>query len=95
MSQGVPGIPPSPELLNAVARAAADPVACSYGPSDGDPELRVAVAAEMHNVYHDGATGEVDVKAEDVCLTAGCNMAFVAVIMCLAEQGDEIILPVP
>lgn len=38
---------------------------------------------------------EVDVTQDDIAITAGCNMAFVATVMCLADPGDEIILPVP
>jgi len=46
---------------------------------------------EMKFVY-----GELsDVTVEDVALTAGCNMAFVAAVMSLADAGDEVILPVP
>lgn len=37
----------------------------------------------------------MDVTQDDIAITAGCNMAFVATVMCLADPGDEIILPVP
>lgn len=36
-----------------------------------------------------------DITAEDIAITAGCNMSFVAAVMCLADAGDEVILPVP
>lgn len=45
----------------------------------------------MKHVYGTAA----DVEMEDVALTAGCNMAFVATVMSLADAGDEIVLPVP
>jgi aspartate/methionine/tyrosine aminotransferase len=45
----------------------------------------------MKSVYGD----DIDVTAGDITLTAGCNMAFVATIMALADAGDEVILPVP
>ncbi|KAG6833441.1 hypothetical protein H0H87_006807 [Tephrocybe sp. NHM501043] len=38
---------------------------------------------------------DADVTAEDIALTTGCNMAFYATIMTLADAGDEVILPVP
>ena len=53
--------------------------------------MRKALAEEMKNVYGTDA----DVRMEDVALTAGCNMAFVATVMSLADAGDEVVLPVP
>jgi aspartate/methionine/tyrosine aminotransferase len=53
--------------------------------------MRRALAEEMKIVY--GA--DADVEMGDVALTAGCNMAFVATVMALADAGDEIVLPVP
>lgn len=38
---------------------------------------------------------DIDITQDDIAITAGCNMAFVATVMCLADPGDEIILPVP
>lgn len=38
---------------------------------------------------------DTDVSAEDVSLTTGCNMAFAAAVLALADPGDEVILPVP
>lgn len=37
----------------------------------------------------------IDLMPDDVVLTAGCNMAFVAAIIALADPGDQVILPVP
>ena len=91
MSQGVPGIPPPQKFLDAVKRYASDPKSCGYCPMTGEPKLRVALADEMRTIYGK----DIDVNAEDVALTAGCNMAFVTTVMALADAGDEIILPVP
>lgn len=91
MSQGVPGIPPPKSLLDALAVAASDPDSCGYVPNAGEPALRKAVASEMKKVYGEGT----DVTAEDVFITAGCNLAFTAAVMTVAEKGDEVILPVP
>lgn len=38
---------------------------------------------------------EADLTEEDVSITAGCNLAFVAAITTVAAHGDEVILPVP
>jgi aspartate/methionine/tyrosine aminotransferase len=91
MSQGVPGIPPPEGLRAAIAQASASPDHFSYCRWDGEPSLRSALVEEMKAVYRPHA----DIKIEDVALTAGCNLAFVAVVMTLADAGNEIILPVP
>lgn len=91
MSQGVPGLPPPRSLQDALGLAASSPSSFGYCPADGEPSLRKALAEEMKTVY--GA--DTDVTREDIALTTGCNMAFVAAIMSLADAGDEVILPVP
>jgi aspartate/methionine/tyrosine aminotransferase len=91
MSQGSPASPPPDILLHALGEAARDPASCRYGPVTGDNALRQAAVDEIKHVY--GA--EVDVNMEDVAITAGCNMAFTAAIMTLADAGDEVIVTVP
>jgi len=49
------------------------------------------VAEEMKLSYGK----ETNVTADDIAITSGCNLAFVAAIITLAEKGDEVILPVP
>jgi aspartate/methionine/tyrosine aminotransferase len=91
MSQGVPGIPAPQSLQRALGKASSDPSVFGYCLADGEPSLRSALVEEMKFVY-----GELsDVTVEDVALTAGCNMAFVAAVMSLADAGDDVILPVP
>jgi len=51
----------------------------------------VALAKEMNFVY--GKTANIG--RDDIALTAGCNLAFVATIMSLATVDDEVILPMP
>ena len=53
--------------------------------------MRRALVEEMKFVYGADASLNID----DVALTSGCNMAFVAVVMALADAGDEVILPIP
>ncbi|KAJ8509280.1 hypothetical protein ONZ45_g8530 [Pleurotus djamor] len=98
MAQGSPGNPPPPALQRALADAAALGGTARYGDDFGDPPLRRLLAEEMKVVYEDGDGDngeEVDVVMEDVALTAGGNMAFVAAVMTLADAGDEVIIPSP
>ena len=91
MSQGVPGVPPPPLFLSALGQASSSPTSCGYVPNVGEPSLRTAIAEEMRIPYGK----DIDVTKEDIAITAGCNMAFAATAMTIAEKGDEVILPVP
>ncbi|KAG1758186.1 pyridoxal phosphate-dependent transferase [Suillus occidentalis] len=91
MSQGVPGTPPSKVLLEALSHSSSSPGSSGYCHVLGASTLRSAFAKEMKTVYGE----EMDVTQDDIAITAGCNMAFIATVMCLADPGDEIILPVP
>ncbi|KAJ8085607.1 hypothetical protein PM082_004425 [Marasmius tenuissimus] len=91
MSQGVPGTPPSESLQKALHTASASRQSFGYCPAQGEIALRSSLAEEMKEIYGKDA----DLTAEDIALTVGCNMAFVASIMSLADAGDEVILPRP
>jgi len=91
MSQGVPGIPPPPLLLDTLGKYAADTGSCRYTYTPGEDTFRHAFAEEMKATYGN----DIDIKLEDVAFTAGCNMAFVACMITLADAGDEVILPTP
>jgi aspartate/methionine/tyrosine aminotransferase len=91
MSQGAPAAPPSKVLLEALSHSSASPESSGYCDVIGESALRSAFAEEMKTVYG----REIDVTQDDIAITAGCNLGFVATVMCLADPGDEIILPVP
>jgi aspartate/methionine/tyrosine aminotransferase len=91
MSQGSPGYPPPESLAKALGETSSSQGSFGYCPAAGELSLRTSLANEMKLVYGDSCT----VGAADVALTAGCNLAFVSSIMCLADAGDEVILPVP
>ncbi|KIM38215.1 hypothetical protein M413DRAFT_447962 [Hebeloma cylindrosporum] len=91
MSQGVPGIPPPESVQTALGAAASSPSSFGYSRWDGEPDLRKALVGEMKVVYGE----ESDINLDDVALTSGCNLAFVAVAMAIVDPGDEVILPVP
>ncbi|GAA5860394.1 hypothetical protein JCM3774_000405 [Rhodotorula dairenensis] len=97
LSQGVPGAPPPREMLDRLADATRDPATTGYGPLAGDASLRVAVADHVNSSYavNPDTHEERRIAAENVAITAGCNLAFYASMLALAEPGDEIILPSP
>ncbi|MBY0334422.1 MAG: aminotransferase [Acetobacteraceae bacterium] len=89
LTQAVPGYPPHPDLLAHLAEAAGSRAAAGYGPIDGEPALREALAADMAGFY--GAP----IAAADIAVTAGCNLAFSMVMTVLAAPGDRVVLPTP
>jgi aspartate/methionine/tyrosine aminotransferase len=89
LTQAVPGYPPHPELLERLAEAAGSRAAAGYGPLEGEPALREALAADLL-LSHGG-----DVQAEDVMVTAGCNLAFTLVMTALTAPGDAVLVPTP
>ena len=89
LSQAVPGTPPPEAFLERLGAAAATADATRYGSILGDMVLREAHAAETARLYGGAVT------AQNVVITAGCNMAFVIAMMALAKAGDAIILPSP
>jgi len=91
MSQGVSGIPLPTAVQTALGEATASPSSFGYSRWDGEIDLRQALVSEMKVVYGEGS----DINIDDVALTSGCNLAFVAVVMAIADTGDEVILPVP
>lgn len=89
LAQAVPGYPPHPDMLAALAEAAGRPAAASYGPILGDEALRAAYAAHVSGIY--GAR----VGADEVAITTGCNMAFFVAAVALAQRGDAVLVPSP
>ena len=60
-----------------------------YGPANGDPELRQAIAN-----YINGARG-LDYGADQVVVTPGGKPVMFFLILALLEAGDEAIYPDP
>jgi aspartate/methionine/tyrosine aminotransferase len=89
LTQAVPGYAPHPGLLERLAEAAGSRAAAGYGPLEGEPALREALAEDLR-LSHGGAVG-----AEDVTITAGCNVAFTLVMTALTAPGDAVLVPTP
>lgn len=89
LTQAVPGYPPHPDLLAKLAEAAGGRAAATYGPIDGEPALREALAADISGFY-----GE-RVPSEAVAITSGGNLAFTMAMTVLAGTGEAVMLPSP
>jgi aspartate/methionine/tyrosine aminotransferase len=89
LSQGAPGCPPAPLLLERLAETAGDGRLAGYGPILGEASLRDAYAAHVSQLY--GAA----IAGGDVAITAGCNEAFFVTVLALAGAGDAVLLPAP
>jgi len=76
---------PTPEHIKAAAHAALDANFTKYTPSAGILEVRDAVAERYRLDYG------VEIKPEEVILTAGAKQALYNAAMVLVEQGDEVI----
>src|SRR5579864_3163016 len=85
---GEPDFPSPPHVIEAGQRALADGWT-KYGPTQGDPELREAIAAYICR------TRGVKVGAERVCVVPGGNPIMFFTMMALLEPGDEVIFPDP
>jgi aspartate/methionine/tyrosine aminotransferase len=89
LTQAVPGYPTHPDLARRLAEGATSPIQARYGTIDGDETLREALAADVNRVYGG------DLKAGDVAITAGANLAFTMAVTVLCGTGDQVMLPVP
>jgi aspartate/methionine/tyrosine aminotransferase len=89
LSQAVPGYPPHPRMLAALAEAAGSPASAGYGPIEGEAALRSVYASDLNALYG----GDVD--AGDVHITAGCNQAFAAALLALIGPGEQVALLSP
>jgi aspartate/methionine/tyrosine aminotransferase len=87
LGQGVVSYGPPAEALDALQRALADPATHKYGPVEGLAPLRAALRrklAEENGVAVDAG--------RRIVVTAGANMAFLAIVLAIADPGDEVLL---
>ncbi len=89
LTQAVPGYPPHPDLLVRLSEAAGTRAGASYGDIFGDEALRAALAGDLSRRY--GAA----FSAEQVAITAGCNLAFAMAMTTIAAPGAAVMLPAP
>jgi aspartate/methionine/tyrosine aminotransferase len=88
LGQGFPDFGWPPEILEAAAKAVVEG-SNQYAPSRGLPALREAVAA--HYKRHQN----LDLSAENICVTSGATEALAAAILATVEPGDDVIIFTP
>ncbi|HLI24918.1 MAG TPA: pyridoxal phosphate-dependent aminotransferase, partial [Acidimicrobiales bacterium] len=86
---GEPDFPTPPHIVEAAARACADPRNHKYTPAAGLPELRQAVADKT--ARHSG----LQVGAGQVLITNGGKQAVAQALATIVDDGDEVLLPAP
>ena len=94
LSQGVPRDPPHPSFTQSLSEVSLNPDASRYGPILGESALRKGYADEMNLLYRLPSSSFL--SEQDVGITAGCNMAFLTVLMALCPPGESsVLLPLP
>lgn len=79
----------TPVPIKAAAKAALDNGEVHYTSNWGLPELRSAIARDLHR--HNGLA----VSGEDVLVTLGANEAVFLTMAALLDPGDEVLIPEP
>jgi aspartate aminotransferase len=85
---GEPDFPTPPHIVEAAKRAL-DEGYTHYGPTQGLPELREAIAT------HVSVTRGIQVLPQQVCVVPGGKPIIFFPMMALLEKGDEVIYPDP
>ncbi|KAK9825707.1 hypothetical protein WJX74_000024 [Apatococcus lobatus] len=87
LAQGIVHWQPPEGALDRAAAALRSPGSSSYGPDEGNPELRQALRAKLNQ--------ENSLPGYDVHVTAGANQAFANVVLALLDPEDACILFAP
>ena len=89
LCQAVPSYAPAESLTEEVGRLAKLPGTSLYSDILGIAPLRQDLAQSLAADY------KAPIAPENIAITAGCNQAFAATMMALAQSGDNVVLPVP
>ncbi|MGJ0483379.1 MAG: pyridoxal phosphate-dependent aminotransferase [Methylomicrobium sp.] len=90
LGQGMVAYPPPASALTAIRDFGLQPEQHLYGSAFGYLPLLEAIRSKL------SLENGIDTAAGyDVMVTAGSNMAFLNVLLAIADPGDEIILPLP
>lgn len=79
----------TPDNIVAAAKTALDDGRTRYGPSDGLPELRAAIAADM------ARTRGIPVEPDQIVVAPGAKPFILYSIATLVNEGEEVVYPNP
>ena len=89
MSQAVPSYPPHPKLIEEFINSSSVKSLLNYGDIEGEKILRTNYSNHINQKYGSNTS------FNEILITSGCNQAFIASIICLANKGDEIMISNP
>jgi aspartate/methionine/tyrosine aminotransferase len=89
LGQALPGFGPPHSAIDAARAALTRPDTHIYSADAGLHSLREALSDALR------ASGQGDVTADELIITAGGNQAFMLALMTLVDPGDEVLLPAP
>src|SRR3954454_19436108 len=90
LGRGNPDVPPADAVIGRLVEAACDLDQHGYAPFSGLPQLKQAIAARYDQLY--GVT--LDPETE-VAVVPGTKSALAELVLCLAHEGDEVLVPDP
>lgn len=86
---GEPDFPTPSHIVEAAARACADPGRHKYTPTAGLPSLREAIADKTHR------DSGLEVEPSQVLVTNGAKQSVFQAFATLLDPGDEVVIPTP
>lgn len=90
MGIGSPDLPPSPQVIEAIATAMADAKAHEYQSYQGLPELREAIAA-----FYNSHFGVSLNPANEILPLMGSKEGIMHISMAFLNEGDKVLIPNP
>jgi aspartate aminotransferase len=79
----------TPDFIKEAAKAAIDEGFSHYPPIPGYADLREAIAAKLKR------DNNLDYTANQIVVSTGAKQSIANVILCLINEGDEVLLPAP
>jgi aminotransferase len=89
LGQAVPGFGPPASAIEAARRALVEPATHRYSADAGLLSLREALCETFERER------AIDVRPDEIIITAGGNQAFMLAAMTLLDPGDEVVLAAP
>jgi L-glutamine---4-(methylsulfanyl)-2-oxobutanoate aminotransferase len=90
LGRGNPDTPPADAVIGRLVEAACDLDQHGYAPFSGLPQLKQAIAERYEHLY--GVTLDPE---REVAVVPGTKSAIAELVLCLAHEGDEVLVPDP